>query len=67
MAGKSVEKAVCRDDFSKEKHLKQGDSGSSGRENGVVIFHHTTEVGTLISHYDGNSRAEPEIWALHNH
>lgn len=37
MAGKSVEKVVCRDDFVKEKHLKQGDSGPSFRENGVVF------------------------------
>lgn len=27
MAGKSVNKVVWRDDFAKEKHLKQGDSG----------------------------------------
>lgn len=65
MAGKSVEKVVWRDDFAKEKHLKQGDSGPQvQREWG--LFHHRTEAGTWISHYDDNSRAEPEILALHN-
>lgn len=27
MAGKSIEKVVWRDDFAKEKHLNQGDTG----------------------------------------